>query len=644
MGSAGRIVCFCWGACALAVSALGVSAQQTLPPPVDRPVDFARDVHAILAENCFKCHGGDRTKGGLSLASREALLKGGESGPAVVEKESGASALIRRVTAQDPDEQMPPEGRRLTPDEVGILRAWIDQGLSWQESAPQLSPDASPLQLREVAIPAVDVGSDHPIDKFMAKYLLEHGLQEPPLVDDHTFARRAHLDVVGLLPPLETLAAYRGPAGGDRRAALVDALLADKRAYAEHWMSFWNDHLRNDFKGTGYIDGGRKAITHWLYDALLTNKPYDQFVRELLHPTEASEGFIKGIVWRGSTAAVQRPPMQAAASTAQVFLGINLKCASCHDSFVSNWKLTDSYGLANCFSEEPLELVRCDNPTGKMAEYKFLWPDLGAIDGALPREERMARVAELVTMKENGPFTRTIVNRLWAKALGRGIIEPLDNIQAKPWYPELIDWLARDLIEHDYDLKQTLRLILTARAYQWQTWPYTPEEEQSKDFVFRGPCVRKLSAEQFADAIASLTGLWQQAPQYQFAGVSGDDKGRVRAWRVTADPLTRALGRPNREQVTTRRETISTTLQALELTNGATLATALHEGSPRVIASGPSDTTALIEQLYLESIQREPSQEELVIAREMLGDTPSPEGVEDLLWGIAMLPEFQLIY
>ena len=113
----------------------------------------------------------------------------------------------------------------------------------------------------------------------------------------------------------------------------------DKSRYADHWLSFWNDLLRNDYEGTGYIDGGRQQITPWLYDALLTNKPLGQFVRDLIEPAAGAEGFVKGIVWRGSVNASQRPPIQAAQNLAQVFLGINLKCASCHDSFVSQWKL-----------------------------------------------------------------------------------------------------------------------------------------------------------------------------------------------------------------------------------------------------------------------------------------------------------------
>src|SRR5579862_3604292 len=144
-------------------------------------------------------------------------------------------------------------------------------------------------------------------------------------------------------------------------------------------MTFWNDALRNDYKGTGYIDGGRKQITTWLYAALATNMGYNQFVGQLINPTTESEGFTKGIVWRGTVNASQTPQMQAAQNISQVFMGVNLKCASCHDSFINDWKLSDAYGLAAIYSDESLQEFRCDKPTGVWAQPRFIYPELGEI-------------------------------------------------------------------------------------------------------------------------------------------------------------------------------------------------------------------------------------------------------------------------
>src|SRR5205807_8862473 len=182
-------------------------------------------------------------------------------------------------------------------------------------------------------------------------------------------------------------------------------LLGEPRSYGEHWLSFWNDLLRNDYAGTGYIDGGRKQISAWLYRSLLDNKPYDQFVRELIHSTPESEGFIKGITWRGNVNASQVPELQFSQNVAQVFFGINMKCASCHDSFIDSWKLDDAYALAAVIADSPLEIHRCDKPTGRKAVARFVWPELGDIDADKPKEARLEQFAHLVTHPENGRFT-----------------------------------------------------------------------------------------------------------------------------------------------------------------------------------------------------------------------------------------------
>ena len=185
-----------------------------------------------------------------------------------------------------------------------------------------------------------------------------------------------------MLPTPEELDEFLTDAQADKRGRLVAKLLADKRRYAEHWLSFWNDLLRNDYRGTGYIDNGRKQITSWLFEALLENMPYDRLVARLVDPTPESEGFINGITWRGAINASQVPPMQAAQSIGQVFLGVNLKCASCHDSFINDYTLDDSYGIAAIYAGGSLEMAECDQPVGKSARVKFLYPELGEIDGS----------------------------------------------------------------------------------------------------------------------------------------------------------------------------------------------------------------------------------------------------------------------
>ncbi len=805
------------GAAAVAAAEPSADAIGQLPPAAGRTVDFRRDVQPILEASCVKCHGRGKAKGDWKLDTRDAFLLPGESGPAVVVGDSAKSHLIHLVAGTDPDSVMPQKGTKLTREQVGILRAWVDQGMKWEAGVTFAKPEPKNLHPRAVELPAGK--SDHPLDRLLESYGRKQAVKWPKAVDDRLFARRAYLDIVGLLPTPEDLDAFLKDRSADKRGRLVRTLLADNQRYAQHWLTFWNDLLRNDYKGTGYIDGGRKQISQWLYAALRDNKPYDQFVRELVYPTEASEGFTKGIVWRGTVNASMTPPMQAAQNIGQVLMGVNLKCASCHDSFIDDWQLSDAYGLAGIYADGPLEMVQCDKPTGKTAPLKFLFPELGSVDAAAPKTNRLEQLARIITSRENGRLSRTVVNRLWAKLLGRGLVEPLDVMQNEAWSPDLLDWLAEDLVAHRWDLKRTLELILTSRAYQLPS--VNLPEKPEPTFTFTGPAVRRLTAEQFRDALGSLTGVWQdkpeggldrllldrvegKAPEAQAFWIWGDPHGasgvapgtngfrkvvtmdaapteatllvhadnsarvfvngqrvrgaeapdwsqpgvydarslfragtnviaveavnggdgpnpaglllyaRVRvktgdqervldfatdaSWRAStqpagkwreanfsepwsaanvlggpglapwnvaealasavagksvygnvraslapADPLALALGRPNREQVTTVRQSTATTIQALELTNGETLAKLLKLGAEQLVATN-SDGRALAERVFRQALSRKPTRTELNLAADLVGARPKVDGVEDLLWSVAMLPEFQLTY
>jgi hypothetical protein len=658
-----------------------------------------------------------------------------------------------------------------------------------------------------------------------------YGLMNDDDLSNYIETLRVYLDVVGLLPRQDEMNPFLADRRPDKRERLVAELLADNRRYAEHWLTFWNDLLRNDYKGTGYIDGGREQISSWLYEALYLNLPYDRFVAGLIDPTPKSAGFTKGIVWRGTVNASQIPPMQAAQNISQIFMGVNLKCASCHDSFINDWTLADAYALANVYADEPLKMYECDKPTGRKAGMGFIYRELGEIPASAPKAERTKRLAEIITSKENGRLTRTIVNRLWAKFLGYGLIEPTDEMEQPAWSPDMLDWLAEDLAANGYDLRRTMKWILTSRAYQM---PAVSQDEQKQSaYVFTGPLVRRMSAEQFRDALGALTGVWNPAPAkginlfvpgspeaasnalpdsvmwiWSEAGaaskglaetiylrksvvlaeapkeawavascdnsytlyvngkrvVSGkewnepnltdlrphlkkgtnliavaaanhtpDNKvpepgtipraadanpagfiffarietasgtvevGTDRSWRwtrdkadgwekaevesagaqmvaelgapgvapwklderlastlamanahtdvraslVAADPLAVALGRPNREQVITTRASAATTLQSLEMTNGDTLNKLLKKGAGKILAGKPVPARELATELYTKALGRKPTRTELKLSSELLGNPVQPEHVEDFLWAIVMLPEFQLIY
>jgi mono/diheme cytochrome c family protein len=653
---------------------------RALPPAASDPVDFAKDIVPILNTSCIRCHGRGKSRGGFSLETRERMMEGGDSGDAVLAGKSGDSLLIHLVAGLDPDNVMPQKGSRLKPAQIGVLRAWIDQGAPWPDEINFAKIPPRNLHRTKVDLPALPAPSGlpagalmashqkaaaHPVDRLLAPYFAKHNVAPGAPASDRRFVRRVYLDVIGLLPSPAQVTAFVNDARPDKRVRLVDALLADRKAYAEHWLSFWNDALRNDYRGTGYIDGGRRQITPWLYDALVKNLPYDQFVAQLVNPAPGAEGFTKGIVWRGVVNASQTPPMQAAQNVSQVFMGVNLKCASCHDSFINDWQLADSYGLASIYADERLEMVECDKPTGKMAPTRFIYSELGKIDSAAARDVRLEQLASVMTGPENGRLSRTIVNRLWARFMGRGIVEPLDDMEQPAWHPELLDWLAEDLVANGYDLKKTMARILTSRAYQSEAVD-VPEQVEAGAYVFTGPAIRRMSAEQFTDALSAVTGVWAEKPFRDVALVvqaglpSSKAKAKpaqaaqtgqasrtvgTRAALIPADPLMVALGRPNREQVTTSRAAAATTLQALELANGGTLATVLEKGAKKVLAE-PRTTDQVIDLVYRRALGRAPTDTEMTLCRSLLGGEgkpPTAAGVEDLLWAVVMLPEFQLM-
>lgn len=782
-----------------------------------RPVDFSHEIVPLLKKHCAECHAGESKKGGFSFNTRSDLLQGSENGPVVELGKGSDSRLIDVVTSEVKDERMPPEGERLTAAEVELLKRWIDTGAAWEDGfAFQAAAYEPPLKPRRPELPSAKRGRDNPIDRIIDNYLAEHQLPLPPEIDDAAFARRVSLDLVGLLPDVQRLEKFVDETHPQKRANYIDELLADDVAYAEHWLTFWNDLLRNDYDGTGFITGGRKQISGWLYESLVNNKPYDQFVRELIAPpTEESRGFIDGIKWRGEVSAGQTVEIQFAQSVSQSLLGINMKCASCHDSFIDRWKLEEAYGLAAIYAAKPMEIHRCDKPIGKTATAAWLFPELGQIDADAPPQERLQQLANLMTHPENGRFTRTIVNRLWHRMLGRGIVHPTDAMQTEPWDADLLDFLASDFSDHGYDLKHTLRLIANSAAYQSRCEVLTSEDTPG-DYHYAGPRAKRMTAEQFMDTVwqltdasptkmdakflrgkvdpataratelrgqwiwssdnqppapageertfrklfelpaavdqaaaaiscdnrftlylngkkvasgdnwqtpvaVSLNGLtkgsnellivaqnqgdapnpaglffqatigseeplvtlisdtswewtaeipnnagkfkkpptdWQPAVavanQQIWAAVSGDLKnaiaraslapGRmVRAALLKSDPLMRTLGRPNRDQIVTMRPNDLSTLEAIDLANGARLAKILSDGAENLLQRPWKDSDALIDWLYHLALSRAPTADERAVALELTGQHLTERGVEDLLWAVIMLPEYQFV-
>ncbi len=484
------------------------------------------EVRAIFAHNCYQCHSENKQKGELVLENKRGVFQGGKSGKVIVPGRPEESEIYRRITlSSNDDDVMPKKGKVLQENEIALIKLWIEKGAHWSDRALKVFPEAV-LALSKPALPASSE-QEHPVDKLLDVYFEKNGITWPQLVDDKTFIRRAYLDIVGLLPEPDAINRFVDDANPNKRTQLIDRLLADNRNYTQHWLSFWNDLLRNDYSGTGFITGGRKQITDWLYKALADNKPYNAMVSELVNPTPASEGFIKGIEWRGVVNASQRTEMQAAQNIGQSLMGVNVKCASCHNSFVSNLTLDQAYGFASIFADSVLELNRCDKPIGKMAKVSFLYPELGSVDADCLKE-RLLKLSQVIVKPENGRLYRTITNRIWQRLMGRGIVEPVDEMDNAPWDANLLDWLAADFTDTGYDLKRLMRTIMTSKAYQLPTVNYEKlEQVKSARYVFNGPIIRRMSAEQFSDAVSQVI-----SPVYYAAAFnpSGGSLSSNRIW------------------------------------------------------------------------------------------------------------------
>ncbi|PHN06643.1 DUF1549 domain-containing protein [Flavilitoribacter nigricans] len=779
--------------------------------PQDQLDQLNLQVRAIFAHNCYKCHSTEKMKGELALDHEAGVFAGGENGAILVRGNADESDIIRRLELpRSHDDVMPPKGKSLDQAEIDLIRLWIDQGAHWADEELKIFREAE-LALSKPALPETPADISHPVDKFVHEYFAEQGLSWPEPIDDRQFIRRAYLDINGLLPAAEAVESFAADGASDKRAKLISSLLHDKTAYAQHWLSFWNDLLRNDYSGTGFITGGRKQITEWLYDALENGKPYDQMARELIDPGPESEGFIKGIQWRGEVNASQRTELQAAQNIAQSLLGLNLKCASCHNSFVNNLTLDQAYGFANIFAEQPLEIYRCDKPTGRMAETTFLYPQLGeVVSDSL--KGRLRELAGVIVQPENGRLYRTIVNRFWDRLLGRGIVAPVDEMDNLPWSQDLLDWLASDFIENGYDFHHLLTQIMTSRAYQLPAVPYpSPEYLASDQFVFHGPAIRRLTAEQFVDAFSQIVtpvyhglaydpegrdsdadwiwheeieldrrvlpkpgkryfrknfsmdrgqplqraellitadhaftfylngtqittgedwrvvqrleipadrfetentiavigendgvipnpaGLlmslrlqyadssfqyihsdrsWRSADTLHDNWTTGtyDDSDWANAWRagsfersywgalldftfqpdsidipfaraslVMQDDFMKTLGRPVRENVTTTRSGEATLLQSLLLTNSAFFHENIARGSSKWLERSGDQPEQLLDELYRAALGRAPNRKEQKLLLKKLEDGPPEEGLQDIIWTLVLLPEFQLI-
>lgn len=457
--------------------------------PVQRAggIDFHREIKPILEANCYSCHQGNKVKGGLRLDLRaEALAGGNADGPAIVPHKPETSALIARITSTDPDEVMPAKGDPLPAKDIALLRRWIAEGAAWP---------------------------DFPSQK----------LELTPLADDLAFLRRVTLDTVGVVPSEAEIAAFRADRAPDRRERAIDRLLADPR-WADHQMGYWLDVLAENPNLINPTLNNTGPFRWWLYESLLDNKPADLFVTELLR-LEGSERF-GGPAGFGVASQNDVPLAAKGIIVSSAFLGVEMKCARCHDAPTHVSKQKELFQLAALLEKKPVKvpatssvpldhlriggrepLIQVTLQPGTVVAPE--WPFAQFADAATAAtlaedpDNSRDRLAALVTAPQNERFAQVMVNRLWQRFMGRGIVATVgDWEKSVPSHPELLRWIAREFVRSGYDMKAVARLILRSHAYQRAVDPALAEPSP----LFTAPAPRRIGAEQLVDSFFAATG------------------------------------------------------------------------------------------------------------------------------------------
>ncbi len=464
-----------------------------------------------------------------------------------------------------------------------------------------------------------------------------------PAIDDAEFLRRVSLDLIGLPPTLEELRAFVEDKtdSATKRSRVVDRLIA-RPEYVDHWTLKWGDLLQVSRRYLG--DKGMWEFREWIRDSIAQNKPYDKFVYELLTA--------RGSSYENPAANFFRVTRNAKASmekTTQLFMGVRLVCTQCHDHPFEKWTQNQYYEMTAFFGSVGLkpgfesgdEIVydkREDNEikhpkTGRVVAAKYLVASIGA--PPIPNtSERREALVEWLTSKDNPFFARAIANRIWSYFVGRGIIEPVDDIRASnpPANEALLEALTRDLTDHGFDLRYLMKTIVNSRAYQASIQTNVWNEDDKVNFSHAVP--RRLGAEELMDALSVAAGSRPKFPE-----VPPDTRAEeFPDPHVGRDGFLDVFGRPARESSCEceRRSDISLP-QALNLVNGRTIGDAIADPKGRVaklVLAGASDR-AIVEDLYLAALSRYPTAKEYDTALTFLKSSQSHAAwAQDLLWSL----------
>jgi len=501
-----------------------------------------------------------------------------------------------------------------------------------------------------VLVPRPDTPTDqaapplNDLDRLVDAKLQKLNIVPTATCDDATYLRRIHLDLIGRLPTTVEARQFLASTDPAKRSAIVDALL-QRPEFADYWALKWSDWLRVDRQALGH--SGAYVYYKWIRDSFATNKRIDQFARELIEANGLTSEHPAAQFYR-----VAKDPGDAAAMLSQALLGVRIECAKCHHHPFDRWSQDDYFGMQAFFVPltfkpsprgEILLATKTDVTKHPRSGATIFAHALGTpMPDANPDGDRRQVLSNWLVSTDNPYFARNIANRTWAHFLGRGIVEPVDDVRSTnpPTNPALLDALAQRLTESQFDLQQLIRLIVASRTYQASTAVNTTNQTDEQNYS--RALLRRLDAEVLLDAICDATGVPEK-----FDGVPVGARA-VQLWdsQATSYFLT-TTGRPSRTTVCEcERVSSPNVAQVLHTLNSPNLESKLNHDAGRIVrllAAHPNNDGQVITELYLAFFSRLPTDDELKTALEHFarsGAEKRQTAAEDLAWSMLNSLEF----
>ncbi len=500
------------------------------------------------------------------------------------------------------------------PGEAAIMAAYRGEVSLFRVLLPRTGPSV------ENKLPQLNT-----IDKLVDAKLKKLNVAPSGLCDDSDYLRRVYLDLIGTLPTPEEARTFFDNKSPDKRQKLVEALL-QRDEFADLWALRWADLLRVERSALGHQQAN--LYYRWIRGSIANNKPFDQFARELV----TAEGPLNEVGPANFFKVVPQPNEQSS-TLSQVFLGIRITCAECHHHPFDRWKQVDYYGMSAFFSKTPVLHPRTKQEV-------FAYPLGGSMPEKNPTGDKRELFATWLTSAENPFFAKNLANRVWAWLLGRGLIDPVDDVRATnpASNPELLDFLATSVKEEKYDVRKLIVLIASSRIYQTSS---TPNETNLKDEQhFSRAYFKRPDAEVTLDMISQVLGVPEK-----FTG-SPDISRAVQLWDNKArHDFLKLFGRPNRltacECERTKEPSVS---QVLNLLNSPSIQKKLaHEGGTIAkLVQTHKDDAKLVEEMYLTFFSRMPTPDEKTNCQKHFQRYPDQRrtAAEDLAWALLNSTEF----